>query len=532
MTASLRKRTRRPWQATLCAAALIGGATMAAAIAPDASATVSAPNLSYKGTITMYASSYDPAIRGVKAAPGTVVDPEMQVAANAFHKLYPGISIKFIPPTANSAGYSSGQWYISEAAAGTLPDVTWVPGYYVNVTLPTGLFQDLSPSFEKPNPFIPGNKKWISTMSSAALNIDIVPGNTPGTSGDFVVNGDWGGIGFYYNKNLFKEAGIAAPPTSWNQLQADSEKIDKTLGSKGVYAGASWSPVAYNWFAHYFQANYLGITRDKQIFNIPPSLRDAYQSYFYANAGDWGNPAKNPELTAWWPLGKALMATWAPKNVDVPETTGPTSSTGVPLFLGQQAAYVLVSGYAVAKEVAALPKSQQFPVGYFELTNFLGTSKYATSLPVWQNNGGPETSFQFGIASHLADKSMTPAKSEAALAWLQFISTPKWDSAIVNNEGNAMPIIQGSTVPAALATIHKALLANQKYYFPMAWFDSLTSSSFSTIDGLYLSYADGYIPLSKALSEYDSDAATIVQQYKAKNSALLSNLIKYENGVK
>jgi raffinose/stachyose/melibiose transport system substrate-binding protein len=513
----------------LCAATLVGCVTTSISGTPIASAATGIPNLSYKGTITMYASNYNPPITGVKVAPGTVVDPEMQVAANAFHKMYPGITIKFIPPTANSAGYSSGQWYISEAAAGTLPDVTWVPGYYVNVTLPTGLFQNLSPSFQQPNPFIAGNKKWISTMSSVALDLDVVPGNTPGTSGDFVVNGDWGGIGFYYNKNVFKAAGIAAPPTSWNQLQADSEQIDKKLGSKGDYAGASWTPVIYNWLAHYFQTNYLGLARAKAVWNIPANLRDAYQSYFYANDGDWVNPAKNPEITSWWPLGKALVSTWDPKNVDVPETTGPTSSTGVPLFLGGKIGYVLVSGYAVPKEVAALPKSQQFPVGYFELTSFKGTGKYATNLPVWQDNGGPETYFQFGISSHLADKSMTTAKFDAARAWLQFISTPTWDSNIVNEEGNAMPIIQGSTVPADLSSIHAALLANQKYYLGICLFDGLTAASFSEIDGLYLSYVGGYVPLKTAVSEYDTDAGQLVSQYNAKNSALVAKLTTYEN---
>ena len=45
----------------------------------------------------MYASTYTPPITGVKQAPGTIADPEMQAAANAFEKMYPGIKIQFVP---------------------------------------------------------------------------------------------------------------------------------------------------------------------------------------------------------------------------------------------------------------------------------------------------------------------------------------------------------------------------------------------------------------------------------------------------
>jgi hypothetical protein len=85
-----------------------------------------------------------------------------------------------------------------------------------------------------------------------------------------------------------REAGINAPPTWWNQLHADSAQIDVRLSSK-------------------------------------------------ANDGDWLNPAKNPELTTWFPLGKAPMDTWDPEDVDVAEATGllDTSLDGRTFFLGQ-----------------------------------------------------------------------------------------------------------------------------------------------------------------------------------------------------
>ena len=96
------------------------------------------------------------------------------------------------------------------------------------------------------------------------------------------------------------------------------------------------------------------------------------------------------------------MSTWDPKDVDVPEEHGADDTQWPTMFLGQQVAYTLVSGYSIPGQVAALPKSQQFPVGYFELdapNAFKGTSPYATNLQVWQDNGGPETHFQFAIAS-------------------------------------------------------------------------------------------------------------------------------------
>jgi hypothetical protein len=503
----------------------------AAGFAKSTTTASGIPKLAYHGTITMAASAYTPPLPGVKVAPGTVADPEMQVAANTFHKMYPGITIKFIPSTAE---IGTSQWYITQSAAGTLPDVSMVPGYYVNITLPTGIYQDLLPTFEKPNPFIPGNKKWISTMNAAALHIDNVPGNTPGTSGIFVVNGDWGGIGFYYNKKLFSEAGIKAPPTSWNQLVSDSQQLTARLKSKGIYAGASYNPVIYNWFAHYFQANFLGQQKMSLEADLPPTLSPGNEPYFYSHDGEWMNPSKNAKLTSWFPLGKQLTDTWAPKDVDVPENTAavngaPTVPNGVTMFLGQQVAYALVSGYAIPSEVAALPKAQQFPVGYFELTSFKGSSPYATNLPVWQDNGGPETAFQFGVAAPKSDKTMTPQKAAAALAWLQFITTPKWDGNIVNGENNALPIIKGAKAPAALQPILTELNKESKYYYPIALFDSLTASSFSTIDGLYLEYIDGYISLSKAISEFDADAGKIITAYTAAHSSLVQKLTTYEN---
>jgi raffinose/stachyose/melibiose transport system substrate-binding protein len=493
-------------------------------VGKSTSAPAGAPNLSYNGTITFDAGEYTPAIAGVKLAPGTLSDTEMQSAANAFHKIYPGINIKFEPQTAT---INSTAWYITESAAGSLPDVSLVPGYDVNVSLPKGIYQDLSPSFQKPNPFIAGNKKWISTMNPYALYVDAVPTDTGTGSGVYVVNGDWGGIGFFYNKNLFKEAGISSPPTSWEQLIADSKQIDTRLKSKGVYAGSSNANLIYNWFQHIFQANYLGQAKDELVNSIPATLTGGTTPYFYSHDGSFLNPSVNPEISAWWPAGKALIDTWAPKDIDVTETND--SANPVAMFEGQQVAYTFQAGYGLINGVASLPKSQRFPVGYFEITNLKGTSKYATNLQTWQDNGGPTTDFQYGVASSKADKSMTAAKTQASLAWLQFITQPKWDAAIVNQLGDALPTIKGATTTPALEPILKLVDSVSKTTYGVQMFDGLTATSFNLIDGLYLQYVNGYVSLAKAQSEFNSDVASVMKSYDASNAKIIPKTAAYEN---
>jgi hypothetical protein len=126
---------------------------------------------------------------------------------------------------------------------------------------------------------------------------------------------------------------------------------------------------------------------------------------------------------------------------------------------------------------------------------------------------------------------MNPAKTQAATAWLQFISSPKWNSLIVNAEGNDLPIIKGATSSPQLQPILNQLNSESKYYYPFAPFDSLTSASFQEIDGLYLEYAQGYISLGTALSEYDSDAASIIKAYNAEHPQLVAETTAYENKV-
>ncbi len=492
--------------------------------AGDIRPAASHPKLAYKGTITMWASAYTPLLPGQKATPGVKPIVAFNQAAKAFEKIYPGIHIKFLP---NNSQTGSNTWYETEGAAGLLPDVTWVQGPYVNVDYPKGLFVNLQPYFAKPNPFIAGNKRWGATMNSEALASSTEPGNTPGTTGIFAVDGDWEGFGFWYNKALFKKAGITKPPTSWLQLVADS----KQLAAHGIDPGATFAAPIYNWFAHIFQTNYLGAARMRTMMgisgNTAAAMTSAQNAFFYNHYHNWLNPTTDPRLIAWWPAAKALLSTWDKKNIDVTEASSATAPNPYTLFVGQQVAMAYVEGSDMPLLVQALPAKHRFPLGMFNVANLKGTSPYATNLVTYQDVGGPYVGFQYAISSHLGDHTMTPAKFKAALAWVQFFSTPKWDQTIVNEEGNAIPIIKGTYAPPIDRPFRQAIEKNP--FWSLSAFDTMTSSSFNTIDGLFLEYVNGFITFTQAKQQYAADAAQIVKQFYSQNQTLMARLTKQED---
>jgi raffinose/stachyose/melibiose transport system substrate-binding protein len=111
----------------------------------------------------------------------------------------------------------------AQLGGGNAPDlfVVW-PGngsaMSVKQLAPTGLLKDLS------------SQSWIADVPSGQRPLLGVDGKTymwsPGVTP----------IGAIYNKQVFEKAGISAPPTTWNELLADAQKI-KASGKVPIALG-------------------------------------------------------------------------------------------------------------------------------------------------------------------------------------------------------------------------------------------------------------------------------------------------------
>lgn len=82
---------------------------------------------------------------------------------------------------------------------------------------------------------------WKDTINPGALSIYQYNGKQYG------IPWDMGMIGFWYNKKLFGQAGISAPPTTWDELLSDMSKL-KALGVAPLaIAGKDMWPSMHLW---------------------------------------------------------------------------------------------------------------------------------------------------------------------------------------------------------------------------------------------------------------------------------------------
>lgn len=471
---------------------IMGTGTAFRPAAPRSAAKI--PKLTWKGTITMFAQAYTPAAPGVKLLKNEAHLTELYTLAKQFEHMYPGIKIHFVNPSFQD----SNQQVETKAAGGTMYDIYFNQYENWNTVFPQGIVYNLAPYFQQPNPYIPGNKHWQSVMNPHIVAETRAPGGQI-----YGVDGDYLGIEFFYNKSLFKKAGIAAPPKTWAQLMADA----KALKAHHITPGADVP--TYDWWVRDFLGNYLGLTTLKKIQSL--SRQPGITEYDDALAYQRGilNPAKNPRIMAWWPVVKKLYNYWDPNTTDIPWNAEPTgAATGQRLFAAGKVAMVFGGTWTPNSVKNAGGK---FAVGSFPMPSLQGTSKYATTYNSAGDAGGPQAAFQWGISTPKADNSMSqPGKFQAVLDWLRFISTPQHDQAIVNQLGEFVPTFKGTQPVKSLASVEAQL---HRPWYQCDGGQFLTSEEYTTIRNIFQEYVGGHLSLSAAKSQYASAVSKAYQQF-------------------
>jgi raffinose/stachyose/melibiose transport system substrate-binding protein len=148
-------------------------------------------------------------------------------AADQYHAQHPNVTIK-ITVLENEAFKAK---LTTAMQAGKPPDVfqSWGGGT-MNEQAQAGLIKDVSDA----------TKSWIGTLNPAGVKLYQIDGKQYG------VPYNLGVVGVWYNKKLFKQAGIDGPPTTWDEFLGDVQKLKSAgitplaVGEKDKWPGMFW----------------------------------------------------------------------------------------------------------------------------------------------------------------------------------------------------------------------------------------------------------------------------------------------------
>ena len=148
-------------------------------------------------------------------------------AADQYHAQHPNVTIK-ITVLENEAFKAK---LTTAMQAGKPPDVfqSWGGGT-MNEQAQAGLIKDISDP----------TKSWIDTLNPAGIKLYQIDGKQYG------VPYNLGVVGVWYNKKLFKQAGIDGPPTTWDEFLGDVQKLKSegitplAVGEKDKWPGMFW----------------------------------------------------------------------------------------------------------------------------------------------------------------------------------------------------------------------------------------------------------------------------------------------------
>jgi ABC-type glycerol-3-phosphate transport system substrate-binding protein len=142
-----------------------------------------------------------------------------------FEKENPGIKVQLVPvPYAEKETR-----YISEIQAGAGPDLMHLHGFSIRSFIEKGFLYDITPFIQQE-----GKTAWggdfIETWYPQTVELVVYQDRYYGLPSDFM------SMVLFYNKNLFKEAGLDPnkPPRTWDEFLVDAKALTRDSNNDGV----------------------------------------------------------------------------------------------------------------------------------------------------------------------------------------------------------------------------------------------------------------------------------------------------------
>ena len=293
-------RRRLRWLAALLAAGMLFAAFVGES-SPSSAASSPKP-----ATISLWLAGLF-----AGATPGTPYRQWVNSQVARFEKAYPGSKVNVtLLPTNNDQFSAQLQ---AAFTSGNVPDamLLYSGGYttpYIRALSPLNSYINASP----------GLYKSISAWDLSCANLNCQGGKAQiyGVPLDFV------SYGIFYNKSMFKKAGIASPPTTFPQLLTDCTKLKKigvipiAYGDRDGYSTDNWVTWMYG---SYMSAGDIARVNNGQLPYTSPKMVKPLQQLIALHTNGCVNPDasthENADANNYVLSGKAAMVQMYPAVV-------------------------------------------------------------------------------------------------------------------------------------------------------------------------------------------------------------------------
>jgi ABC-type glycerol-3-phosphate transport system substrate-binding protein len=293
------KSSRRGLVTLVCAALLVAGAAFAAQAGSGAT-----EKTAKGGSITVWLSG-----TYAGATPGSTYRKWLDGIKARYEKANPGSKVTFVLTPVNNAQFTA---QIAAAfASKRVPDAMLV--YSGGYTTPYMLS-----SLEKLNSLVdqtPGFYKSQTAWDLSCLGLNCKSG-----AGDiYAIPNDQGTYGLYYNKALFKKAGVAAPPKTYAQLLAVCKKfkakgiIPLAYGDRDGYSTDNW--VTYDYASYMAPGDIAKVNAGKMKYADPKLVKPLQALVQFKKQGCVNADAsthENNDANTYFTSGKAAMVQMFP----------------------------------------------------------------------------------------------------------------------------------------------------------------------------------------------------------------------------
>ena len=490
---------------------------MLALVAATACAGYGAAGILSAGPAVASTSVVIKAVLPPNTGPATATDNAgLASLTTQYEKAHPGVTVEWLPNNTSSITAANAA-VEAQASGAAAPDLVWEQyGPVTSGSVPAGLLQNIKPFLRAPNPYVPGNKSWLSLfpasvtpyMTSPNGDIDLILGSAVET-------------GMFYNKALFAKAGISDTPRTWAQFMSDLAKLHDAKIQPFIFAdGGLCNPSWYERLAtsslladevSKFDVNHAQVTTG---LDIAVGVKKGIISM------------SNPRYAEVWKL-LGQLAPYSYSGASTYDACSAATATTPPLFsmdlLTQGKVAIVWGGSWYIPDLKTAGFDGKYAV-FPEPTITSATTSYALNTITRGVIGGPNGNGQWGVTSQKADSTMTSAKTAVVMNFLAWLFTPAHLGYWINQSqlGGEIPIEVGSptlSVPGLSSLVPSGKVPT---VVDVVLDDVLTTAA--TNDGLRLvqEYMDGSLSYSGFASQWQSLLTTGAQAWAAQNHVNLN----------